>query len=193
MSEMLYFNNLQAGCVDFPDPGAELCMPHACDIYTVEEGDACWSIVDAHSSTFTNSQLISWNVDISPDCDNIELLVGQQVCVSFPGDAPNVTATQPASKETPVPVLTDVADDTNTKCAQYHAVQGGDMCADLTQTFGLGLDDFYFLNPCINSTCGNLLVDRSTSVSSTEYTYISITPIEVETPTRIPNPAPTPF
>lgn len=35
--DMLYFNNFEAGCTRFPDAGTNLCMPHKCDVYTVNE------------------------------------------------------------------------------------------------------------------------------------------------------------
>lgn len=96
-AEMLYFNNLEAGCTHFPGAGLKLCMPHKCDVYTVKENDTCYGITDSYNNTFTMSQLISWNVDINRGCDNLEMLVGNQICVSFPGDAsaPSVTGAPP--------------------------------------------------------------------------------------------------
>lgn len=29
-NDLLYLNNLEAGCTDFPGPGTQLCMPHPC-------------------------------------------------------------------------------------------------------------------------------------------------------------------
>ncbi|KAI1461530.1 hypothetical protein F4805DRAFT_453419 [Annulohypoxylon moriforme] len=161
-SEMLYLNNLQAGCTDFPGPGTSLCMPHTCEVYTVQLNDTCWGIVESHNSSFTISQLVSWNIDISRGCDNLELLTGVQICVSYPGSVPEVTATAPASTATIAPIPTDIVDGTNTRCGKYYRVRAGDNCEIVTQIFGISLLDFYFLNPEVNSTtCGNLLLDYS--------------------------------
>ena len=99
-AEMLYFNNLEAGCTHFPGAGTKLCMPHKCDVYTIKENDTCHGITDSYNKTFTMSQLISWNVDINRGCDNLEMLVGNQICVSFPGDAsgPSVTGAPAGQK-----------------------------------------------------------------------------------------------
>lgn len=140
-SEMLYLNNLQGGCADFPGPGAELCMPRTCKVYTVEEGDTCRGIASAHRSAFSKSQLASWNVDIKPSCATLELLAGNQICVSPPGGAP-------------------VADKTTTHCARYHAAQPDDKCEDLALAYGIALDEFRFLNPGVGSTWRGLLPGR---------------------------------
>ncbi|KAG8164807.1 hypothetical protein KVR01_005082 [Diaporthe batatas] len=175
-SEMLYNNNLEAGCTHFPAAGAQLCMPPSCDVYTVQANDTCWSIVDSYTTPeagkqFTISQLISWNVDISPGCDNLPLLEGSQICVTFPGDNASgngtVTATAPASTATVAPVPGNVVEGTNTQCGKYYEVRGGDTCASVTQIQGISLADFYFLNPEVNSTsCNNLFLGYSYCVQA---------------------------
>ncbi|KAI1502076.1 hypothetical protein F5X99DRAFT_418164 [Biscogniauxia marginata] len=151
-NEMLYLNNLQGGCMNFPGPGSTLCMPITCEIYTVQENDTCW---------------VSWNIDINRGCDNLEMLSGTQICVSFPGDVPEVTVTAPASTATLAPIPSDVVDGTNTQCGKYYRVRAGDTCESVTQTPGISLTDFYFLNPEVNSTsCNNLLKDYSYCVQA---------------------------
>ncbi|KAK6433415.1 hypothetical protein LTR95_010410 [Oleoguttula sp. CCFEE 5521] len=146
-NNVLYLNNLEAGCTDFPAAGANLCMPHTCDVYTVKANDTCYGISQAYDNAFTNSQLISWNIDINRGCDNLELLVDNQICVSFPGDTTAPTVTAPASTLTQAPIPTNVVDGTNTKCGKYYEVRGGDTCAGITNNLGIALSDFYFLNP----------------------------------------------
>ncbi|KAI0024493.1 LysM domain-containing protein [Xylariomycetidae sp. FL0641] len=164
---MLYLNELEAGCTNFADPGAELCMPHTCDIYTVQKNDTCWGIAESFNNTFTISQLVSWNVDISNGCDNLELLQGTQICVSFPGDTPNVTVSAPAATDTVAPIPSNVVAGTNTRCSKYYQTRGGDNCALIGQTFGISLADFYFLNPEINTTdCNNLYLEYSYCVQA---------------------------
>ncbi|OQO13611.1 hypothetical protein B0A48_01840 [Cryoendolithus antarcticus] len=102
--------------------GANLCMPHTCDIYTVKANDTCYGISQAYDIAFTNSQLISWNIDINRGCDNLELLVDNQIS----------------------PIPTNVVDGTNTKCGKYYEVRGGDTCAGITNNLGIALSDFIF-------------------------------------------------
>lgn len=40
--------------------------------------------------------------------------------------------------------------------AKYYTVFSGDSCASISLANGISLSNFYFLNPTINSTCGNL-------------------------------------
>jgi hypothetical protein len=46
-------------------------------------------------------------------------------------------------------------------CAKYYNVSKGDSCASISQQAGITLQEFYFLNPSINSNCTNLLFDIS--------------------------------
>ncbi|KFA55940.1 hypothetical protein S40293_08856 [Stachybotrys chartarum IBT 40293] len=166
-SNMLYFNNLQAGCADFPGPDTELCMPYTCQVYTVQQGDSCWSIVQDNEHDFSISQLVSWNLDINAGCSNLELLTGAQICISFPGVSADVTVTNPAPSATIAPIPSNIVDNTNTRCSRYYEIRGGDTCASVSQTLGISLSDLYFLNPQINSTtCHNLLAGYSYCVQA---------------------------
>ncbi|KAI1171965.1 hypothetical protein F4777DRAFT_590888 [Nemania sp. FL0916] len=166
-NEMLYLNSLEAGCTNFPDPGTSLCMPPTCEIYTVQANDTCWGITDAYNNTFTISQLVSWNIDISRGCDNLEMLTGFQICVSYPGSAPEVTATAPPATATLAPIPTDIVAGTNTRCGKYYRTRAGDTCEAVTNIAGISLVDFYFLNPEINSTsCSNLFLGYSYCVQA---------------------------
>ncbi|KAF2717774.1 carbohydrate-binding module family 50 protein [Polychaeton citri CBS 116435] len=166
-NNMLYLNGLEAGCTNFPGAGAQLCMPHHCLIYTVETNDTCYGIVGVYNGSFTMSQLVSWNIDISRDCGNLNLQVGNQICVSFPGNTTASEATAPASTATEALVPTNVVSGTNTDCGKYYLVQAGDTCASITQRQGISLQDFYFLNPEVNSTsCNNLYLGYSYCVQA---------------------------
>ncbi|KAF5511762.1 LysM domain-containing protein [Colletotrichum siamense] len=161
-SELLYFNNLEAGCTDFPSAGTSLCIPHTCEVYTVQQNDTCWDLAEASNGTFSIAQLVSWNIDISNGCENLELLVGNQICVTYPGETPVVSATGAAATATTAPVPTNVVEGTNTNCSKYYQVADDDTCASITQIYSISLADFYFLNPEINSTsCNNLYLDYS--------------------------------
>lgn len=166
-NQMLYYNNLEGGCVAFPAAGAKLCMPHTCDIYTVQANDTCFGIVNTHNASFTVSQLVAWNLDINNGCNNLEMLLGNQICVSFPGDTPAVTVTAPAPGGTVAPAPSNTANGTNPRCSRYYEVKGGDTCAQVAQTLSVALADFYFLNPELNSTsCNNLIAGLSYCVQA---------------------------
>jgi len=89
-NDLLYLNNLQGGCANFPEPGRTLCMPRTCEVYTVRANDTCSKITN--SGNLTNTQLIAWNVDINRGCNNLDQLVGMQICISSPGEADTATA-----------------------------------------------------------------------------------------------------
>lgn len=161
-SEMLYFNNLEAGCTNFPVAGTSLCMPHTCEVYTVQQNDTCWALAQASKGTFSVAQLVSWNIDISSGCENLALLVGNQICLTFPGEMPVVSATGAAATASLAPVPTDVVEGTNTNCSKYYQVGDDDSCALIAQIYSISLADFYFLNPEVNSTsCNNLYLGYS--------------------------------
>lgn len=85
---LLMLNDLDAWCANFPTAGSSLCIPYSCDIYTVQENDTCWSIVNDHAPDITMTQLRSWNYNINNKCGNLGQMVGDQICirlVAFPG------------------------------------------------------------------------------------------------------------
>jgi LysM repeat protein len=98
-NNLLYLNNLQGGCANFPGPGQTLCMPRSCDVHTVQANDTCRKITN--SGSFTASQLISWNIDISRGCDNLDQLVGMEVCISSPEDGGLTTGTTYSQTRSP--------------------------------------------------------------------------------------------
>ena len=78
---LLYQNDLQLYCKDFPDPEKSLCLSKQCDIYTVRENDTCYSIAQSQPSYITITQLLSWNVNLNLKCSNIDQQVGFQICI----------------------------------------------------------------------------------------------------------------
>lgn len=61
---------------------------------------------------------------------------------------------------------TNVVSGTKTRCARYYTVVAGDSCALISQREDISLPNFYFLNPEINSTCGNLFLGYSYCVQA---------------------------
>ena len=97
-------------------------------------------------------------------CYNLDKMIGDQLCVSPPGDPyvdpPEVTLA-PTTAITPAPVPTDVADGTNERCATFYQVQPDEYCNLLVVRFGISLDDFFFLNPSLYQNCTNLFAYES--------------------------------
>ncbi|PIG86000.1 hypothetical protein AARAC_011340, partial [Aspergillus arachidicola] len=152
-----------AYCTDFPDAGIELCMPPSCDIYTVEENDTCQSVAVKQPSYITITQLQAWNPNLNSLCTNMAQQVGMQICISPPGEnLPAPTSTTPVVT-TPAPLPTSIANGTTTRCAKYYTVQPGDECSRITMQANppISIADFYFLNPGVNATCGNLILGKS--------------------------------
>ncbi|KAL1640089.1 hypothetical protein SLS58_007356, partial [Diplodia intermedia] len=147
---LLMLNDLDAWCANFPTAGASLCIPYPCDIYTVQENDTCWSIVNDHAPDITMAQLRSWNYNINNKCGNLGQLVGDQICISATTAAPEPT---------------NAANGTNTYCGKYYTVVEGDYCALVSSQNGIALSDFYFLNPEIDANCTNLELAKAYCVA----------------------------
>ncbi|KAL4746388.1 hypothetical protein BDW72DRAFT_197744 [Aspergillus terricola var. indicus] len=112
------------------------------------------------------------NPIVGPSCRSISSSVGDVICLSPPGDeaftetATATTATTTTTSEpTAVPVPTNIANGTNTNCAQYYHVLPGDYCNLVIIKFGTSLEDFLFLNAGVNSNCTDLYVEESYCVA----------------------------
>ncbi|KEQ98602.1 carbohydrate-binding module family 50 protein [Aureobasidium subglaciale EXF-2481] len=159
--QLLSTNGLIGGCVDFPTSGA-LCVSGTCKTHKVEPGEDCLQLVYQFGMTIT--QLRTWNPNLSPDCGNFDTVVGHQICVSNPSNFTMPTNTRALSTTAPTvaaSVPTDIVDGTNLNCGQYYHINEGDTCAHISVAKAISLDDFYFLNPEINSNCTNLYLNYS--------------------------------
>jgi hypothetical protein len=109
---------------------------------------------------------------INAGCNNMDRLVGTEVCVGAPGRpyvAPGSQTLAPITPTTVAPKptgnylyahndractnhvqLTDMAEGTNDNCGQFYQVVSGDYCNLITIKYGISLADFVFLNPTIN-------------------------------------------
>ena len=103
--------------------------------------------------------MVSWNINLNRDCSNIDQLVGSQICISFLGESAAGGTSLNTTDKAPIPP--NLANGTNTNCARYYNVSAGGYCALITIQQTISLQDFYFLNPGINSTCGNLILGES--------------------------------
>ncbi|GKU06925.1 unnamed protein product [Fusarium langsethiae] len=159
-------NRLNIWCDNLPKAGTVVCLPKTCDVYTVEKDDTCGRIAykfSRYAPGFSMTQLISWNPTINDVCSNIGHHVGMQICVSPPslGHLKPSATSSTVAPITPAPEPSNLANGTNTQCAQYYNITKGDTCADVTLAAGISLKDFYFLNPSVDKKCTNLILGES--------------------------------
>ena len=88
---LLYENNLEAYCADFPAVGTSICLPVQCNVYTVAVNDTCRSIIASVPGDITLTQLSSWNPNINIGCGNLGQLVDTEICISPVGGLPPAT------------------------------------------------------------------------------------------------------
>ncbi|KAH6654671.1 hypothetical protein BKA67DRAFT_691661 [Truncatella angustata] len=157
-SQLLSDNSLPAGCVGWPNDATELCIQNTCQTYLAQESDTCTSI--ALTNNITVTQLVTWNPFIDPQCVNCDYNVGHNICVSSPlgyeypvstvTDVSGTTATSAAASSS------NTGPESNADCGSWYLVQEGDYCSLIPVSQGISLDNFFFLNPEVNSNCTNL-------------------------------------
>lgn len=101
---------------------------------------------------------------LNAGCYNINRMVGDQLCISPPGDAyedPPTTTLAPTVAITPAPVPTDIANGTTQRCGKYYQVQPDEYCNLLVVRYSISLGDFLFLNPDLYENCTNLYAYES--------------------------------
>ncbi|CAP66959.1 uncharacterized protein PODANS_4_5600 [Podospora anserina S mat+] len=105
----------------------------------------------------------------SPFCKDTARFVGYEICFSDPGGSfeTNTTATLDpgASHTTPVPVPTNAIPGSK-PCGKWHSISPGDECGKVALANGITLEDFYYLNPKLNTKCTNLLLDIAYCVAA---------------------------
>jgi hypothetical protein len=77
----------------------------------------------------TITQFITWSSVLNSLCSNFEVVVGHQICVSYPGSAPSeansyASAKFGATASVAASVPTDVVTGTNVNCGKYYRVKG---------------------------------------------------------------------
>ncbi|KAF7862922.1 uncharacterized protein EAF02_010471 [Botrytis sinoallii] len=149
---LLYENNLQAYCANFPAPG--------------KSNDTCRSIISTVPGDITLTQLSSWNPNINIACGNLGQLYGTEICISPRGGWKSSTSdTSPNSMMTAAPVPATIANGTNIYCAKYYVIQAGDSSGESYCVEAVGSISTYTsfqkatiaANPCLQasppSTC----------------------------------------
>lgn len=123
---MLIENGLQGGCTDFPTNGT-LCVTGHCQTHLTTAEDTCMSLASQYEITIT--QLITWNSVLNSLCSNFNILVGHQICVSYPGNATSQVNTYASGKAGAVPTVaapipTNIVAGTNVNCGKYYQTKG---------------------------------------------------------------------
>ncbi|KAK3679998.1 hypothetical protein LTR78_000375 [Recurvomyces mirabilis] len=162
---LLVYNGWDMYCRNFnASVGTSFCSPPTCNTYTWQVGDTCNAVVLANPS-ITLTQFMSWNPNFDPLCQNAGNFVGYEVCLSPPGGILTPTATSDlgggvsSAPTAAVPVPSNAMDGSNRNCGKWYNIVSGDECGTVSVGNGITLDDFYFLNPEINTQCTNLLLD----------------------------------
>lgn len=79
-SQFIALNGLDQGCATISEQvGKTLCLPQACELYTIKANDTCASIGQAYNLTF--AQVVSLNFQLDPACQTIPDKVGSTLCV----------------------------------------------------------------------------------------------------------------
>ncbi|EIN13862.1 hypothetical protein PUNSTDRAFT_41286 [Punctularia strigosozonata HHB-11173 SS5] len=144
-----------------------LCVPQACNTYTIAANDTCDSVAAVAASqagiSVTTTQLQSFNPDLGTYCQLMALRVGKLICLSPNGGFPKLGATtgaQPSATPTALaPLPTPTVSGTTTACGRWYQVQSGDICQTVALANSVSLADFQTLNPQIDENCTNLWLD----------------------------------
>ncbi|KAI4598969.1 hypothetical protein KJ359_002384 [Pestalotiopsis sp. 9143b] len=165
MGLLTSINALDTNCT-YLTAGQSLCLPEICEVYMVQTNDTCDSILDSLVMDVPLQYFLSWNSNINSICSNIASLVGTYVCVSPLGttSVPTSFGLRPAT--TAIAVPTNAVTTSNTDCGYWYTIQDEDTCVDVADTYGISVDDFYFLNPQLNGTCSALWVGNAYCVEA---------------------------
>ncbi|KAI1458827.1 hypothetical protein F4805DRAFT_114666 [Annulohypoxylon moriforme] len=150
------------------------CLPSACTLKQVKDGDTCDSLSKGLSTSNLNVTItlfLSWNPNIIGLCDN--LLTGQYFCSSPPGGAytlpppSNSTNTDASSQNRGGQGPVGVVPTTNStaaaptqagiesKCNKFAYANDGDTCYGFTQSFKISMADFTTWNPVLGYPDGH--------------------------------------
>ncbi|KAL4962768.1 uncharacterized protein BDV14DRAFT_210410 [Aspergillus stella-maris] len=77
-------NHFDANCSTM-NVGDSICLGASCSLYQVQLDDTCSSILSNY--TFYLNQLLSWNPTIHTNCDNLDTMIGKEICVGPPGQS----------------------------------------------------------------------------------------------------------
>ncbi|KAJ6151669.1 hypothetical protein N7470_006797 [Penicillium chermesinum] len=209
-------NGIDQNCTTLK-PGSEVCLSPSCTLYKVKEGDTCKTILEGKG--YYKNQLLSWNPTLRTNCDNLETVVGQGICISPPGSStwdvtttnrtstmiftmfPGDWETGPAPTQvTESPTYTALPTNFSPITSTYTVNQTAQSMIEDYSKYCPILDEDYedgFRWEDLSDTCQDLLDPycspdiHSPSPKSTEFPG-SCTPTVSATPTASSTPAPSP-
>ncbi|KAK1752213.1 carbohydrate-binding module family 50 protein [Echria macrotheca] len=176
--------------------GQSLCLPSPCTLYRVQYDETCDSILAQHAG-LDEISLLNWNPNINSLCSNLAVLAETLICVSPPGGEPGqgtpITTPPPTPTEEPptaVPKPANGKAESNFPCGKWYTIQAGDYCEAVSIRQGIALQDFYYLNPSIDTGCTNLWLDTAYCVAPVgdintyaSYPYSTSLPYTLTSPT----------
>ncbi|KAJ7677757.1 hypothetical protein DFH06DRAFT_560014 [Mycena polygramma] len=161
-----------ANCTEGILPGAKLCVPQACTLFSPNGNQTCDDVVKAVNQgnlagagqKITAVQLMAWNPSLKYMCLTQTLLESSApICVSPHGGWPTVAADPGANGGNPVATPTAVAPPpgqtmpgTTAKCGEWVFASNGSNCNQILLNSGVTFDDFRLLNTGIDENCFNL-------------------------------------
>ncbi|KAI2635310.1 hypothetical protein GGS21DRAFT_489973 [Xylaria nigripes] len=179
---------------DTCDISGGACLPKACNLRQVEEGETCTSLAvsigDANSTTL--AQFMKWNPYILGLCDN--LTVGQYICISSPGTngtfilpepplgtnadggnqqrggpggivTPTMTATTSGNPVSGGMAPSPTQDGLVSNCNNYASAVTDQGCYDFATSHNVAPSQLYAWNPVLGADG----VDCSTALWASEY------------------------
>ncbi|KAK9794210.1 putative Carbohydrate-binding module family 18 protein [Seiridium cardinale] len=158
-------NALDLNCT-YLTTGESLCLPEICEIYQVQENDTCNSVLESLERQVSVQTFISWNSNLNSQCSNIQSLSGTYVCISPPGTTTLPSSYSLRAATTAAAVPTNYVTSSNTECGYWYTILDDDTCTDVADTYGISLDNFYFLNPQLNGSCTSLWVGNAYCVEA---------------------------
>jgi LysM repeat protein len=168
-SSTLYHTNPNLRDCGNPDEGISLCLPEACEIYSVQPNASCVTLAVDQGVSWMN--IVDWNAGIDSRCSNIvgaKPSWGSTICVSppggrFSGNPGNSTVSGNgntggqggsgdgyAENLVKVPQGT-VAPGTTVECGEYVRAQAGNSCSRMVSQAAVPMDLFIQANPSLES------------------------------------------
>lgn len=131
-------NSLDTNCEGLT-VGSSVCIGDSCTLQTITANQTCADILSDKS--FSIVQLISWNPIIHSNCDNLDALVGNSICVSPPGDGDwnvnptviwNDTYTVPPGQWSALPSAVDAGNATRSDPYAFGSIPTSTVTANMT-------------------------------------------------------------
>lgn len=75
-------NGLSSDCSNIANVSS-ICLPEKCNVYQVQDGDTCDSIIRTHAKGISGSQFLAWNPNINTLCSNLGDLWKTFICLRY--------------------------------------------------------------------------------------------------------------